>query len=210
MALIGGDIAVRRCGAMVMTTRQAATAARREQIIRAAIALLAERGYQTTTFEAICQEAGLSSKRLITYHFSSKDALFAAVADQIVADGETFMRSAIEAATGARELLATVIRANVAFIADHTPQVRALRQILLNGGLGDWERHHIESVNRLARLFADGQRTGAFRSFDPQVMAAALRASIDSTATLLSAGLDPGVCAGELVELFDRCTREES
>lgn len=83
----------------------------------------------------------------------------AAVADQIVADGETFMRPATEAVTGARELLATVIRANVAFIVDHAPQVRALRQILLNGGLGDWERH---------------------------------------------------LCADELVELFDRSTREES
>jgi AcrR family transcriptional regulator len=96
-----------------MTIRQAATAARREQIIRAAIALLAERGYQATTFEAICEEAGLSSKRLITYHFSSKDELFAAVADQIVADGETFMRPAIAAATGARELPAAVTHVNV-------------------------------------------------------------------------------------------------
>ncbi|GAA4602932.1 hypothetical protein GCM10023195_09380 [Actinoallomurus liliacearum] len=190
-----------------MTTRQAATAARKEQIIRTAIALLAERGYQATTFEAICQAAGLSSKRLITYHFSSKDALFAAVADQVVADAESYMRPAIDAATGARELLAAVIRANVAFIAGHSPQVRALQQILLNGGLGDWERHHIDSVSRLADLFGHGQRTGAFRPFDPQVMAAALRASIDGVAPLLSAGLDPVRCANELVVLFDLSTR---
>jgi AcrR family transcriptional regulator len=195
---------------MVMTTRQAATAARKEQIARAAIALLAECGYQATTFEAICKEAGLSSKRLITYHFSSKDELFAAVADQIVADAETYVRPALDAATGARELLATVIRANVAVIASHSPQVRALQQIVLNGGLGDWERHHIESLNRLTRLFVHGQRTGAFRPFNPQVMAAALRASIDSVAPLLSTGLDPDLCANELVELFDRGTREQT
>ncbi|MCO5972476.1 TetR/AcrR family transcriptional regulator, partial [Actinoallomurus soli] len=186
-----------------MTTRQAATAARKEQITRAAIALLAERGHQATTFEAICREAGLSSKRLITYHFSSKDELLAAVADQVVADAEAYMRPALDATTGARELLAALIRANVAFIADNAPQVRALQQIFLNGGLGDWQRHHIDSVNRLAGLFADGQRTGAFRSFDPQVMAAALRASIDSVSPLLSAGLTPGRCADELVEIFD-------
>ncbi|WP_063780711.1 TetR/AcrR family transcriptional regulator [Nonomuraea sp. SBT364] len=191
-----------------MTTRHEATAARRKQITRAAIALLAERGYQATTFEAICKEAGLSSKRLITYHFSSKDELFAAVADQVVADAEGYMRSAIEGVTGARELLATVIRANVAFIASHSPQVRALQQILLNGGAGVWEQHHIESQNRLAQLFAEGQRTGAFRPFSPQVMAAALRASIDSAAPLVSAGLAPDLCADELVELFDRSTRK--
>ncbi|MQY30400.1 TetR/AcrR family transcriptional regulator [Nocardia aurantia] len=189
-----------------MATRQAATAARREQITGTAIALLGELGYQATTLEAICTAAGLSSKRLITYHFSSKDELFAAVADQIAADAEASVRSALEAVTGARDLLAAVIRSNVAFIAGHLPQMRALQQILLNGGHEAWERHHIESQNGLARLFEQGQRTGAFRSFDPQVMAAALRASIDGVVPLFSAGLDPVVCENELVELFDRAT----
>ncbi|MGW0484133.1 TetR/AcrR family transcriptional regulator [Nonomuraea sp. NPDC003214] len=189
-----------------MTTHHEATAARRKQITRAAITLLAEGGYQAATFEAICKEAGLSSKRLITYHFSSKDELFAAVADHVVADSEACMRAALDGVTGAREQLATVIRANVAYIASHSPQMRALQQILLNGGAGAWEHHHVASQNRLAGLFAEGQRSGAFRPFDPQVMAAALRASIDSTAPPLAAGLAPEPCADELVELFDRGT----
>ena len=189
-----------------MTTHQAATVARRQQITSTAVALLGELGYQATTFEAICNRAGLSSKRLITYHFSSKDDLFAAIADQIVADAEAHMRAAVEPVTGVRQILAAVIRANVAFIADHLPQVRALQQILLNGGRNVWERHHVESVNQLSGLLVEGQHTGAFRPFDPQVMAAALRASIDSAVPLLAAGLDPGLCGNELVELFDRAT----
>ncbi|WP_040793632.1 TetR/AcrR family transcriptional regulator [Nocardia paucivorans] len=191
---------------MVVTPHRAATEARRQQITRTAVALLDELGYQATTFEAIRSRAGLSSKRLITYHFSGKDELFAAIADQIVADADAHMRTALATATGAREVLATAIRANVAFIAEHLPQVRALQQILLNGGHGVWERHHIEAVNRLARLFTEGQDTGAFRPFDPQVMAAALRAAIDSVVPLLSAGADPDRCGNELVELFDRAT----
>ncbi|MFI9596622.1 TetR/AcrR family transcriptional regulator [Nonomuraea sp. NPDC052265] len=157
----------------------------------------------------MCKEAGLSSSRLITYHFSSKDELFAAVADQIAADADAHMRPALEAVTGARELLAIAIRANVAFIAGHSPQVRALQQILLNSGQGVWERHHTESLNRLAGLFTDGQRAGVFRPFDPRVMAAALRASIDSVVPLLAAGLDPDLCADELVELFGRSTSDK-
>ncbi|GAA0421575.1 TetR/AcrR family transcriptional regulator [Streptomyces luteireticuli] len=192
-----------------MTDRQTATAARKEQITRAAIALLAARGPQGTTFDAICKEAGLSSKRLITYHFSSKDELFAAVADQVVADAETFMRPALDAATGHRELLAAAIRANVGFIAGRPQQVRALQQLLLHEGLSHYEQHHAEALDRLARMLADGQRAGAFRPFDPRVMAAALRASIDATAPLLSAGHDPGACADELVALFDRAVRPE-
>ncbi|WP_329194119.1 TetR/AcrR family transcriptional regulator [Streptomyces sp. NBC_01435] len=191
---------------MTTTTRQAATAARKDQIIRAAITLLAERGYQATTFEAICDKAGLSSKRLITYHFSSKDELFAAVADQVVADAEAHMQPALDAATGTRELLAALIQTNVAFIASHLEQMRALQQIVLNGGHA-WDRHHLESLNRLAGLFNNGQRTGAFRPCNSQIMAAALRASLDSMYGLLSAGVDAELCAKELVELFDRATR---
>jgi AcrR family transcriptional regulator len=191
---------------MSATTRRQATAARRDQIIRAAVALLAQRGYQATTFDAICEQAGLSSKRLITYHFSSKDDLLTAIAETVVADAEAFMRPALDVATGPRELLAAVIRANVAFMAGHPEQMRALQQIILNGGEA-WAPHHTESIDRLARLFADGQRTAAFRPGNPQVMAAALRGALDSMSTPLSAGLDPGRCADVLVELFDRATR---
>ncbi|MEV0584437.1 TetR/AcrR family transcriptional regulator [Nonomuraea sp. NPDC050310] len=193
-----------------MISRQEATAARRQQITRTAISVLAERGFQATTFEAICAEAGLSSKRLITYHFSSKDELLAAVADQVVADSEAYMSAALDGVSGCRELLGAVIRANVGFIAAQAREVEALRQILLNGGLRDYERYHVESQNRLAGLFREGQRTGDFRAFDPQVMAAALRASIDGVAPLIAAGGDPDLCAAELVELFDRATRAMS
>jgi AcrR family transcriptional regulator len=191
---------------MGTTTRHQATAARRDQIIGAAIALLAERGYQATTFDAICEHAGLSSKRLITYHFSTKDELLNAVAEGVVADAEAFMRPALDAATTPRELLAAVIRTNVAFMAGHPEQMRALQQIILNGAEA-WVPHHTESIDRLARLFADGQRTGAFRPGNPQVRAAALRGALDSMSAPLSAGVDPGQCGEELAELFERATR---
>lgn len=190
------------------STRREATAARKLQITRAAIALLAEHGYQATTFEAICRTAGLSSKRLITYHFTSKDDLMAAVAAQVVVDAEAFMRPTLDAATGARELLAAAIRSNVAFIAGHPAELRALQQIIVNGDQA-WDREHDDSVRRLAGLLSDGQRTGAFRTFDPYVMAAALRASIDSAYGAIAAGVDPEVCADELVALFDRATRPD-
>ncbi|MFG1861727.1 TetR/AcrR family transcriptional regulator [Microbispora bryophytorum] len=189
-------------------TRQAATEARRAQIASAAIAVLAERGYAETTFEAICEHAGLSSKRLITYHFSSKDRLFEAVVQQVVADAAAFMRPALQAAHGARAQLEAFIRSNIAFVARHPGHVRAVQQIAFNKApAGGAERD--AAIARLVALFADGQRTGAFRSFDCTVMGAALRASIDTMAERVVDGSDPGVCADELVELFDRATRAE-
>ncbi len=191
-----------------MSSRTEATAARKEQIVRAAIALLADRGYPGTTFDAICQTAGLSSKRLITYHFAGKNELFAAVADHVVAAAETEMRSVLDAAADPRQLLAAVIRASVAFTAGHMAEGRALQEIVRNGE-DAWDKHHEHSVQRLTRLFSDGQRKGAFRDFDPQIMATALRAAIDSVYQPLAAGRDPVACANELVDLFDRATRPE-
>lgn len=191
-----------------MTSRTEATAARREQIVRAAIALLAERGYQATTFDAICQSAGLSSKRLITYHFAGKAELFAAVADHIVAVAESDMRAHLEGVADPRQLLAAVIRASVAFTARHMAEGRALQEVILNGE-DAWEKHHKQSIRRLTELLANGQRTGAFRDFDAQIMATTLRAAIDSMYQPLLDGRDPATCADQLVELFDRATRPE-
>lgn len=193
----------------VDNTRRAATEERRRQITSAAITLLAEHGYQAATFDAIRRTAGLSSKRLITYHFSGKEELFAAIAEQIVTESEAYVQQAIAGITDPRDLLTAVIRAGVAFIATHTPHVRALQQIVLNGGAGTWEQYHLQSQNRLAELFAEGQRTGAFRPADPRVMAAALRAAIDSTAALVSSGIDPGRCADDLAALFHHGTTKE-
>jgi AcrR family transcriptional regulator len=187
-------------------TRQAATEARKAQIASATIAVLARRGYAETTFEAICEQAGLSSKRLISYHFSSKDQLFEAVVRQVVEDAAAFMRPALDAASGARAQLEAFIRANIAFIAAHPEHVRAVQQIAFNQvPVGGDEQD--AAVARLAALFADGQRAGVFREFDGVLMGTTLRASIDGVADRLVKGFDPDRCADELVELFDRATR---
>lgn len=186
-------------------TRQAATEARKAQIASAAIAVLAERGYPEATFEAICRHAGLSSKRLISYHFSTKEQLFEAVVRQVVSDAAAFMRPAIEAASGARAQLEAFIRANIAFIAAHPAHVRAVQQIAFNRApVGGGERD--AAIARLVALFDDGQRSGAFRAFDSVLMATSLRAGIDAVADRVAGGLDPGHCADELAELFDRAT----
>ncbi|MBN6056880.1 TetR family transcriptional regulator, partial [Nonomuraea sp. RK-328] len=187
-------------------TRRAATEARKAQIASATITLLARRGYVETTFEAICEYAGLSSKRLITYHFSTKEKLFEAVVHQVVQDAAAFMRPALDAAAGSRALLEAFIRANVAFIAAHPDHVRAVQQIAANQvPVGGQEQE--AAIGRLVALFEDGRRTGAFRAFDAVLMSRALRAAIDDLAGRLVDGLDPDHCADELVELFDRATR---
>ncbi|MDR8414838.1 TetR/AcrR family transcriptional regulator [Nonomuraea sp. 3-1Str] len=186
--------------------RQAATEARKAQIATATITVLARRGYAATTFEAICEQAGLSSKRLISYHFASKDELFAAVVRQVVQDAAAFMRPALDAADGARAQLEAFIRANIAFIAANPDHVRAVQQLAHHGTpVGQDESE--AAVDRLAELLAGGQRTGSFRPFEPRLMAATVRSAIDGAAGRLAEGMDARLCADELAETFDRATR---
>jgi len=54
--------------------------ARREQLIRVAVGLFAERGFQGTTTKSIATEAGVS-EAIIYRHFATKEDLYAAILD---------------------------------------------------------------------------------------------------------------------------------
>ncbi|MGZ0149464.1 TetR/AcrR family transcriptional regulator [Kribbella sp. WER1] len=188
------------------TDRSRSTAARRDQIVAATIAVLALRGYAATSYDAICEQAGLSSKRLISYHFSTKDELLAEVLRRVTTDAAERMRPAIEAAADPAGKLAAYIRSNIQFIADHPEHVRAVQQIVY-AAVPTEEAD--SAVARLAVLFEDGQRAGAFRTFDATLMAHTVRAAIDASADRLIAGADPTHYAGELTELFHQATRSD-
>lgn len=63
-------------------TQAERTASARKRLVRAAIRLLAERGYTGTTLAEIGREAGLS-RGLVTHHFGSKDACVVAAIEEI-------------------------------------------------------------------------------------------------------------------------------
>ncbi|MDX6282060.1 MAG: hypothetical protein QOH03_3131 [Kribbellaceae bacterium] len=193
---------------MRINGRAGSTAARREQIVGATIGVLAERGYAGTSFDAICEAAGLSSKRLISYHFQTKEELLAEVLRQVTEDAAEFMRPALDAATGPAELLAAYITSNIEFIAEQPDHVRAVQQIVFGAAPMPSEEAD-GAVVRLVALFDEGRRTGVFRTFDSLLMAVTLRAAIDVAAGRLVAGAEPKAYARELTEIFDRATRVE-
>ncbi|MFG1946265.1 TetR/AcrR family transcriptional regulator [Nonomuraea sp. NPDC048826] len=78
---------------------------RRDQLIEATIALVAERGYAATSLARIAEAAGIT-KGAVLYHFATKDAVVAAarahVLDALVADvGEAVDAAPPEAAPAA-------------------------------------------------------------------------------------------------------------
>jgi AcrR family transcriptional regulator len=186
--------------------------ARRAQIITAAIDTIAELGYGHSSFARIAKRAGISSTRLISYHFDDKAELVRAVVGAVLTEAGEYMRKRLQAVDTRPEQLAAYIESNLGFIAEHPTAIRAVIEIAANARDDDGTPLiHTESADNpiglLAALFRDGQAAGEFRAFDPVVMAVTLRAAIDAAAS--TPDLDPHAYAAELVTLFTLATRKD-
>ena len=187
--------------------------ARRAQIVLAAIDTIAELGYGNASFARIAKRAGISSTRLISYHFDDKAELVRAVAVAVLSEAADYMGKRLRAATTPTELLAAYIESNLEFIAEHPTAIRAVIEIATNARTDDGapllraEDVDDDPISRLATLFRQGQQAGEFREFDPEVMAVTLRAAIDAAAA--RPDLDPHLYGTELVDLFTRATRKD-
>lgn len=182
---------------------------RREQILRATIEVVAAEGFQAASFARIIAHANLSSTRLVSYHFESKDALMREALDHVIAQAQEFMQPRIERARTSRTRLAAYIRSNLEFLAEHPAHARAALEIVPNLlPREDATEAADVSVALLEQSFVTAQAAGEMRSFDPSVMALTLRAAIDRAVLLSSEGPEKlAQHAEELVEIFERATR---
>lgn len=183
--------------------------ARRAQIVTATIDVIAELGFAQASFARIAERAGLSSTRLISYHFAGKDELIAAVAEDVVASIGDFMAQRVGAETGAAGMLRAYIEGMVEFTVNHRARMKALLEIFLGGGMhydADTEQTVIGHVEAILR---HGQADGEFRDFDPRVMATAVQRAVEGLPFLLESvpDLDCAAYGRELVTLFELGTR---
>ncbi|MEV6850842.1 TetR family transcriptional regulator [Actinoplanes sp. NPDC051411] len=187
--------------------------ARRAQIVTAAIDTIAELGYGNASFARIAKRAGISSTRLISYHFDDKAELVRAVVGAVLSEATDYMGERMRDAGGTRTAtMAAYIESNLEFIAEHPAAIRAVIEISANARTEDGTplvrpSDVDDPLTRLAVMFREGQEAGEFRAFDPDVMAVTLRASIDAAAA--RPGLDPHAYAAELVALFTRAVRKD-
>ena len=195
---------------MQVRTRDAAT--RREQILQATIEVVADAGYHEASFARIIEHARLSSTRLISYHFESRDALMREALGYVIERGTAFMQPRIVQAGPARARLAAYIRSNLEFLAEQPASARAAVEILANLPAQAGQREFADAaVAVLEQLFTAAQEAGEMRRFDPVAMAVSLRAAIDAAAIRsVTHPVDLRQYAGELVEIFDRATATEA
>ncbi|WP_378740178.1 TetR family transcriptional regulator [Nocardia brasiliensis] len=206
-----------RSGSGKQAGRTFTEAARRAQIVDAAIEVIAEHGLPNTSFAKIAQQAGLSSTGMISYHFRGKNELIREVAAEIVRVNTEFVVAKLEPEAGYTARLRAYFTANMALLDEYPQHQRALASIVANARTDDPRLFGlIEQVTEIARgqeeWIREAQRAGEFRAFDPTVMALAIRAARD--AAVARAADDPDfdavACARELGDLFERATREQS
>ncbi|MDH6121622.1 TetR/AcrR family transcriptional regulator [Kitasatospora sp. GAS204B] len=166
--------------------RSPSATARRGQIIAAAVQVLAESGYGRATFERIRQRAGISSTRLISYHFGTRDELMEAVLIDIALEAQAAIARRTDGAPTATERLTARIEAELAWIARNPAAVRAMYEICMNardedGALRYGTQASAEAnVAELAPILRAGQQSGEFREFDTTLMALTLKSAIDA------------------------------
>lgn len=180
--------------------------ARREQMVDAAIVVLARDGYAKTTFARIAEQAGISPG-LITYHFGTRDELFAAIGQAVDARLDAAMAGRAEGAGGYVEALQLMLVGYVSYCAEHADDMLALSQLrrgAVNAGRTSEVRAERErGVGELEQMFADGQRAGEYRRFDTRTMAVTLMTAMGATPDQLHrSGADPRVYGPELADLF--------
>jgi len=154
---------------------------RREEILRVAGELFADRGYRGTSLTQIAQRAGLTDAGLL-HHFPSKQSLLLAVLERRdEADGAEVRRAVGDTRTPI-EALVELCRRNA-----ETPQLVQLFTVMAAESLDERHPGHQAFVERYrarrrgtAQLLADAQRAG-----------------------LVDPGLDPDRLAAQVLAMFD-------
>ncbi|MYT33912.1 MULTISPECIES: TetR family transcriptional regulator [unclassified Streptomyces] len=198
--------------------RSLAASARRAQIVEAAIETLAECGHGQTTFARIRQRAGISSTRLISYHFGTKGELMDAVLEEVGLRAHQAISQRVAGESSASGALTARIEAQVEWVAHNSSAVRAMSEIcrnerdaegVLRYGVEVTARANVEGLEPILRA---GQESGEFRQFDTGLMALTLKSAIDAAIVRMARPprLTLAQCVHELTTLAHLATRKES
>ena len=181
---------------------------RRAQIVEAAIAVIAEVGYARASFARIADHAGLSSTRLISYHFNSRSDLMDAVVVDVIGRIGRHVGERIALQSTAAGRLREYILAVVCFIDHQRASMVALAEVVLGAGFEEGIAADRSATEGVEAILLQGQQTGEFRRFDARVMATTVQRSVDGLPFLLRSepDLDCAGYAAELVTLFELAT----
>jgi AcrR family transcriptional regulator len=191
-------------------------AARRAQIVQAAIDTIAEVGFARASLARIGERIGIS-KGLIGYHFTGKDELIRHVVSEIIEQGKAYMTPRILAERPGPDMLRAYIESNLGFMRERRNYMVAIAEIRRNGLTADGQQRFYgdADVDGFARELEESlstlQTAGHLRrDFDPRVMAIAIRAAIDAVPhRLVDPDFDIDKYARQIANVFVLATDPE-
>jgi AcrR family transcriptional regulator len=155
---------------------------RRGHILAVAARLFAHKGYGSTSVREVVQAAGVT-KPTLYYYFDSKEALFREVVSWKLSEGEAVLAAALAEGGTVVELLRRVTKGWLSGAAADPDGLRLMLTCSLpmaDEPEVDLMSRHLQSIEPLARLVAEGQRRGDFRDdIEPRVAVMALLGSMN-------------------------------
>jgi len=152
---------------------------RREDILRAAERVFAEKGYHAASIEEIANAAEYGTGTVYLY-FKDKEALYVELFEEKVRELIQFIRQQMGVEEEALQALKQVIQARM----EYFDRNRAFFQIYVREGLNlGWSKHqrwmgirrlYLSYLELLTRLIRAGQRRRQLRPGDPRRMAIAI------------------------------------
>ncbi len=142
-------------------------ASARDQILNAAEALFARKGYDGTTIKQIGAASGVNPA-LLYYYFANKEELYKAVLHRFVSALVTRGSAAIDAAKAPRDAIRGLVAAQVEFLLAEPNLPRLMVREMV-----DHEARHAQDIilqlaaglfQRLCHVIEAGQRSGDFSS----------------------------------------------
>jgi len=161
--------------------------ARREQIIKAAIEVLKEIGYVSTSLAKIAKKANISTG-LISYHFSGKEDLMNNTLMYLVEQEWEFINEWVIQKQTATEKLKSFIEASLAYQITNKTNNIALIEIVFNARTPDHTPYYLLEdeeedlkTNLLEKILRQGQQSEEFGDFRPQVMSTIIQGAVSES-----------------------------
>lgn len=142
----------------------------RGQVLEVATRLLAERGFEGMTLQAVADEVGIR-KPSVLHHFPSKEALHAAVVGGILEHWSDLVPQLLRSATGGRSAFDDLVRELTGFFSEAPVRARLLIREILDRPRqfrALYARHVVPWITMFALGVREGQRAGTYRAeLDP-------------------------------------------
>ncbi len=190
--------------------------ARRAQIIKSTIDVLADLGFARTSLAEIARRAGIS-KGVIHYHFHGKRELIEEVIAQTFKQEHDWTQTILEKDVPASTKLKAYIDGNVLFIKTNPRYLKALMEIFSNYRRDDGAPFFEGTDNEAANLdFLDavlrqGQEAGEFRPFSTRAGSMAIRGAVEVMPMRRASDpeFDLDAYGAELFQLFQRAFKAD-